>query len=160
MNTNQVMSYLNVICKTRKAVFDVIPCDELRNVKLVKFPLCLVVNTDPSTKPGDHWVALYIENKTSCVEFFDSYGFGIKYYAKEFKEFAIRCKRRLRENTRQLQNCGSVVCGNYALYFLYKRLKGCSPMNLYCSFTNNFANNDKYVAYFISSKQYLLNSNC
>jgi len=34
----------------------------------------LVCNTDPSDKPGRHWMAIYIED--GCRDLFDSFGHG------------------------------------------------------------------------------------
>ena len=39
----------------------------------MEYPGSYVVNTDPSTAPGGHWVAMFFNNPRSA-EFFDSYG--------------------------------------------------------------------------------------
>jgi len=36
------------------------------------FPAAIIINTDPSNKPGEHWVAVYIFN-SGHGEYFDSY---------------------------------------------------------------------------------------
>ena len=36
-------------------------------------PAAIVVNTDPHTKPGSHWIAMYLNNLGHCI-YFDSYG--------------------------------------------------------------------------------------
>ena len=40
-----------------------------------QFPRSLIINTDDSSKPGDHWVGLVL-NKDKCF-YFDSYGLPI-----------------------------------------------------------------------------------
>ena len=37
-------------------------------------PRLLVCNTDPSDKPGRHWVAIYVDDDGNRGEFFDSFG--------------------------------------------------------------------------------------
>ena len=37
------------------------------------FPAAIIINTDPSHKSGEHWVAIYIAN-TGHGEYMDSYG--------------------------------------------------------------------------------------
>ena len=39
----------------------------------MEYPGSYVANTDPSTAPGGHWVAMFFNNPRSA-EFFDSYG--------------------------------------------------------------------------------------
>ena len=46
----------------------------------------MVANTDPSSKPGTHWVAFYFPSKGKG-EFFDSYGHPPIYYNNSFKNF-------------------------------------------------------------------------
>ena len=55
----------------------VFPADRLPS-RITQFPRGLVANTDPSTKPGMHWVAMYFPD-TSTSEFFDSYGFHLHF---------------------------------------------------------------------------------
>jgi len=50
----------------------VFPSDKLPQQPLAK-PSALVVNTDPSSKPGQHWVAFYFD-VDNTGDFFDSFG--------------------------------------------------------------------------------------
>ena len=86
------------------------------------YPAAYVINTAPSTAPGEHWVALYFD-KEKVADYFDSYGmhpFGIIY------DFAADNAFRVRFNTIWLQNPVSLVCGAYCVYFLYFRCRGLS----------------------------------
>ena len=157
MNTNQVLEYLHYICKKRKALFDCISCDELINIKICRFPICLVVNTDVSTKPGSHWVAFFKNSKNDHLEFFDSYGCCLDSYGLHFTRFAKSFNRCI-ENVKQIQNFNSSVCGNYTIFWLYKRLLKCTRIHVYCMFSNNFKANDDIVNNFIQSKKYLLSN--
>jgi hypothetical protein len=158
MNTFELKGYLRTICK--KGQYDVIPCDELDRLNIIRYPLCLIVNTDPSDMPGDHWISIYIESKTSMLEYYDSYGNGINFYSIHFINFAKRLKRDILENIVRLQSYNSTVCGYYALYFLCKRIQGCEPKTIYCKFSINDKRNDKLVKTFIISKIYLSSNNC
>ena len=51
----------------------VFPSDQLPEPTKQK-PFGMVVNLDPSTKPGSHWVAIYV-SEFNVSEYFDSYGF-------------------------------------------------------------------------------------
>lgn len=76
------------------------------------YPLCFIVNTDPVNKPGEHWVAVYADSKSS-VEFFDSYGLPVTAYPH------IRGLQNTRSyNTVSLQSLLSQTCGHFCIYFL------------------------------------------
>src|SRR5438128_1093615 len=46
--------------------------DDLSELK--KYPVAYIINSDPSNKPGQHWLAVYKESQDGALEFFDSYG--------------------------------------------------------------------------------------
>ena len=46
----------------------------------------IICNTDPSDKPGEHWVLFFFKDDES-VDFYDSLGKDIKYYGSEFCDF-------------------------------------------------------------------------
>ena len=48
-----------------------------------RYPSSLIANTDPDTKPGQHWIAMYFPSKTK-KEFFDSYGMPPSFYTPDF----------------------------------------------------------------------------
>lgn len=81
----------------------------------------MVVNTDPSTESGEHWVALFIPSP-KCVEYFDSLGDwpptsdGIKKYLKRYDQIKF--------NRKQLQSDRASSCGYHVIYFLCMRCKG------------------------------------
>ena len=54
--------------------------------KIKNKPKLIICNTDPSTKPGKHWVLFFFHNDT--VDFFDSLGNDMEYYGDEFIIFA------------------------------------------------------------------------
>ena len=149
MNTSEIYSALAHLMAHRKGHFNVIPCDYLDHLR-PQFPLYLVVNDEPNGWPGQHWVALYIKKPASRMEFFCSYGLGIDNYPHHFKKFAQRLKCRVIENHTRLQSSNSNVCGQFCIYFLYMKMRGCS-----CKFSNNRNKNDQVVKKFVKSLHFI-----
>lgn len=87
--------------------------------RLADYPCAYVVNTDPATMPGQHWVAFYAQSPHH-LEFFDSYGRHPTAYAY------IRLPRNaapfLKYNKHSFQSRRSVVCGHYCVFYLVKRI--------------------------------------
>ena len=77
--------------------------------------LCAIVNTDPSTEPGSHWVAFF-SGDLGSLEFFDSYAMHPSAY-----EFCIPSRTKLCTGNTCLQSLTSNVCGYYCLLYLYLR---------------------------------------
>jgi hypothetical protein len=98
---------LNVKCSGVFAA-DTIPND-------LEFPACFVVNTDPASKPGEHWVACYA-NSPDDVEFFDSYGLSVSAYPH------IRLPHKITKyNDVSLQHINSYACGHFCIYYICRR---------------------------------------
>ena len=71
-DSHQISSVLKRDHFTNHDFRGVFACDQLPK-RYVLRPSGLVVNTDPSTQPGEHWVAIYIARGGES-EYFDSYG--------------------------------------------------------------------------------------
>lgn len=139
MNTVQIMNVMNnnKIMKTYfKGVFS---CDKLPKYKIKK-TACYIINTDPSSKPGTHWVAIFFPKK-GYAEYFDSFGFEPK--IKSIIKFIMNNSSHYTYNKKQLQNIFSSVCGNYCCEYLLHRCKG-KVKSLFLKKYNskNTANND------------------
>lgn len=85
----------------------------------VSKPAYIIVNMDPDTKPGSHWVAIHID-KNNIGEYFDS--FGRKPTGYHFSFMNRNCKR-WSYNHKILQNALTSVCGKYCLLYLYYKFK-------------------------------------
>ena len=86
--------------------------DELPNLNKERRPFALVLNTDPSSKPGQHWLALF-GPKEGPIEIFDSFGlhtssYGLAYLLPTYSLI-------------QLQSSFSALCGHYCIFFLNQR---------------------------------------
>lgn len=120
MDTLEIVKVMRGHSKTNKYFKGVFASDKLPHTK-VKRPSCFIINTDPSTKPGTHWVAIYFPNKGK-PEYFDS--FGLKPKIKSILSFISRDNKGFTYNRKQLQNVFSTVCGNYCCEYLLHRCQG------------------------------------
>ncbi len=111
--------------------------------KITSFPASLVINTHTSDGPGEHWVAVFI-NENGFGEYFDSYGIQPLY--KEFIEFLDNnCSLGWCYSTVMLQGLTSMTCGHYCILFCYMRALGISLCKIIRLFSNNFIVNDKII---------------
>ena len=101
---------------------------------LTSYPAALIINSDPSHLPGQHWIALFVESK-SVAEYFDPY--GISPIDQIFK-FAKRVSDTLVFNKWWIQPLDSSSCGLYFLYFLVARSSGTT----FIDFIKNFKDYD------------------
>jgi len=86
--------------------------DELPDVRKEQRPFALVLNTDPRSKPGQHWLALF-GPPDGPIELFDSFGLAPSVY-----NLAHLSPTHSRI---QFQSSNSAYCGHYCIYFLYHR---------------------------------------
>ena len=112
--------------------------NQIPKIKLTTKNKCLICNTDPSYKPGTHWIAMnmYKKGKKNILEVFDSYGTKAK--IKHSKKWEIKM------NKYRLQGPRSIVCGQYCVFFCHKRLLGYS-FNEIVSCLKKSKNSDKLV---------------
>jgi hypothetical protein len=117
MNTIQLQSCLLKILKHKDFQIGVLASDELTLVERKKF--LIVVNSEPSFLPGQHWVAFLKIGKN--LEFFDSFGKDVDFYGSYFKLFVKSHGGKVIYNNTQLQSNESFLCGQYCLFFLFCR---------------------------------------
>ena len=86
MNTLQLTSALaNNLWQPQQ--YQVLAIDELKNSEIKQYPCSFIVNLDPSTQPGSHWVAIYLDEcvLTGCsAEYFCSFASDIPPEIKSF----------------------------------------------------------------------------
>ena len=100
-------------------------------------PAACIVNTDPAHKKGEHWIALYKDEKT---EFFDSYG-----KSPDFHGFSSPIFQGAITQTSKLQSDLSTVCGQYAMLFVYSLCSSMSFDSFVSRFTSDRQKNDRFV---------------
>lgn len=114
--------------------------DELPK-SITEWPAALVVNTDPRSKPGRHWVAFFLRDRHT-IEYFDPY--GIRPLYSEFKTFIKRNSNQWFYNEIQFQPTVplSVACGLYCILFIRIRCNGISFNEFIRLFAKNIKFND------------------
>lgn len=118
MNTFQLEFLLKSNAVTRKVFCGVYAADELPPRSQIKKPI-LIVNTDPKSSPGEHWLVIYINKRE--IEIFDSSGslrnrknkYIKKYLKTNFPGTLIKY------NTGCIQAFSSNICGIYCLVYAY-----------------------------------------
>lgn len=114
-----------------------------------KSPMCFIANTDPSWKPGGHWLAIFVDYDGS-IEFFDSYGQDpIKYHHRIYA--FLNQYENYKFNQKQLQSSLSSTCGQFCLYFLLWRCRGVKFETILKNFDKNLTMNDFLVTTFINT---------
>lgn len=125
---------LRTVCLTdpviRRYFLDVYVADQVPCIPAnTDFPCCAIVNTDPISHPGQHWVALYWDSPVTG-EFFDSYAERPSTLVARW-----RCFDHFSPTVpHALQAWSSDVCGDYCLYYLYKRCRGVSKKDIASNF--------------------------
>lgn len=128
----------------------VIPCDYLAKTPLRKLPAMAIINTHPSGLPGEHWLAIYI-NEVGVGCFFDS--FGNKPNDVRFPAFIDDFLRLncvvVQYSAKQVQDYSSDTCGQHCVFFLYHMAKGKCYDYILKLYSNDFVKNDKRVSTFV-----------
>ena len=113
MDSKQLYQALMSHKLTRKIFDGIYSRDTLKDI--VKRPKFIICNTDPSHKPGKHWVAFYFYGK-NYVFFFDSLGKSISHYGREFVNFVKRYSKKMTFSKRRVQPPKTDICGHYCLF--------------------------------------------
>jgi hypothetical protein len=114
LSTRDIASILKSNEKCKRIFHGVYAADTLP--KTFSKPAAFIVNTDKQDSPGQHWVAMYIDNIGNC-EYFDSY--GIPPYIPDHINFIRKHgKRSVVYNKSSLQGLDSSVCGHYACMYV------------------------------------------
>lgn len=91
---------------------------------------CFIINTDPASKSGEHWQALFYDaSKDMEIDWYDSYGDPAdKTVLKGVKKIADKLEAntylKFKENRIVQQNASSSNCGFFCIKFLIDRLNG------------------------------------
>ena len=121
--------------KAKNAFLGVFPRDKIPSTLPTQRPVLFIANTDISSGPGKHWVAFFYP-KSGRPEFFDSAG-------RKPSDYGFH--GHFKHKRRRLQAHDSNVCGQFSIYYLFQRLNGKNPIEIYKHFGRNLDNNDAYV---------------
>lgn len=154
--TNQLNQVLFRHPLTRSHFRGTYGCDQIPNPHTVnragRFkPWTMVVNTQPSTSAGEHWLLLAADIPTH-LQVFDSYGLDFHiHYANRWFQDLVKRFQTLGQNRNTYQSLNSNVCGHYCIYVAahhgrtgsFETLPDITPNRL-------FAQNDAIVAHIAS----------
>jgi hypothetical protein len=111
----------------------------------VQYPSAYIVNTHPSYKRGEHWLAIYYDENGKGI-FFDSFGMSPAFYHLE--GFLNKTSKEWEYNKHQLQSFSSMACGYYCLYFIMLCCRGLKLNDIVNLFSkNNFNINDLLISF-------------
>jgi hypothetical protein len=148
MDTIELNQSLLACSSTKNYALGVFPADLLPKIKIKKLPAAIICNSDPSTLPGTHWLAIYLyknKNKstTSCnAEFFDSFGRPPSHYSSFITQFLQLNASRVIYNTKQVQAPLTMTCGLHCLYFLKLRCTTTTTTRSMKSIVKKYYTND------------------
>jgi hypothetical protein len=147
MNTDEIVQILERDNRTKRSFRGVYACDELpRKATTTSLYVC---NTDPSTKPGEHWVVIYFDGKRRA-EYFDS--FGMHPSVQTFEIFLNNNSTTWIHNNKAVQYPFSHACGFHCIFFAVHRCIGFNMNAIANMYTNNMMYNDDIVKEFVYEK--------
>jgi hypothetical protein len=112
-------------------------------------PRLLVCNTDPSQRPGEHWIAISVD-KNGRGEYFDSFG---RPPDKHFEHYMNSNCKRWSFNKRQLQSRISAFCGYYCCAYIALKSRGFDMIKIVGMFSNDTGYNDWLVHRIVCNKR-------
>jgi len=140
MNSEEIDKILRRICNFN----GVHPKDQLPSP-----PTLMVVNTDPASRPGKHWIAIWIDDK-GHGELFDSLA---QVPDKILTSYMDKHCVNWTYSKRQLQSVVSRFCGNYVVFYCAYRSIGYSLTAITSMFSNDTGLNDVLVHEFVCRRR-------
>ena len=144
MNILQIEHLLKKSLKNKTIFKKVCALDQLEKPT---FPSAYVINSDPSSEPGEHWVAVYFD-KRGRGEYFDSYGLPRTLIDLDSYMDAYSLSGWI-YNRKTLQAYFSSFCGRYCVYFILFRCRGVPLHAIVSDFMSNLTENDRSISRFI-----------
>jgi hypothetical protein len=128
--------------KNGKSVFQgCYPSDQLPLI--TKYPSGMIINEDPASKEGSHWVAFFAKSPSSAY-YFDSLGRTptptIHKYLNNYKI--------VRTNIKSFQFPFNKTCGHYCIYFILYASLG-TPFNIIIKTLSRQRDPDHFVKTFV-----------
>ena len=97
----------------------------------------VIINTDPHTEKGSHWLGIHLEPRSSSSYYFDSY--DILPIIPNIRDFLKRNCAFWYHKSTQLQGLMSTVCGHYCCIFALYMDRGFTPKQFVGLFNNKIA---------------------
>ena len=139
MNSVQLENLLLLDEEISKSYIGIYPIDKMPGLKNVDN--FMVVNLDPSFKPGSHWVVLYKRNN-KFVEYFDSTGSKPN---NKIVEYLFSQNNTCIYSYKRLQDFNSNTCGLFCLFYCYYACRSCNLESIVTCFSDNLKLNEAIV---------------
>ena len=78
------------------------------------YPACFILNTQPRSEEGEHWLTFFFDRHENCY-FFDSFGNKPSFYG--LNNYVLANSKKWTFNLKQLQGF-EPHCGVYCIFFL------------------------------------------
>ena len=141
LNTDQIDNLLKNCTKFKGAY----ACDQIPNVNDSEYSL--IVNTDVSELPGQHWTALMF--KGNNVYYFDSFGrlFDNFSFPDDYRTYLRQLcgSKKVYFQNKVLQGFHSNTCGEYCVYFVKQMEKNVPFSSIFRNFSDNLKANDLII---------------
>ena len=134
MNAKQLYIALASNSNTNTVFDGIYSIDTLKDIK--NKPELIICNTDPSDKPGEHWVLFFFDESNS-VDFYDSLGKDITYYGPEFIDFVNKFAENYNQCMEKTQPINTSLCGQYCLYYALCKSQHYSMQKIVNSMTSS-----------------------
>ena len=141
MDSHQLRAVCRADSKMNCLCIGTYPCDKLPE-KQNGFILC---NQDKHTKPGSHWVCIFLL-PNNRAEFFNSSG-GAPTTQEIFDYldgWDVLCSQK------QVQSRIATTCGQHCIYFAFHRARGVPFQHIIDSYSTDMDSNDQMVCEFVS----------
>jgi hypothetical protein len=111
-------------------------CDELPVINIK--PYVIVVNTDPASQPGQHWICIFVAGDKHG-EYFGSFGLPPK---RVFERYMNNNCIAWTLNRKQMQSLISRFCGHYCIWYCMMKYRRVALNELQNAMTNDTGLND------------------
>ena len=140
LNTVQLLDIIKRDRHSRRFFIGVFSRDRLP--LRINYPCCFILNTHKSNQPGEHWLAVFVDDQQKA-EFFDSYGNPPSHF--KLDKYLKQVSKSYSFNHVQLQSFSTKLCGYYCALFLLYRSKGFTLDELIQKLSKNTHLNDFIV---------------
>ena len=111
-----------------------------------------IVNTQPSSEPGEHWLAFFITKQKRCY-LFDSFGRSPRVFPHGINTFIGENSLDVTYSNQQVQSNYSFTCSHHCVFFLCHVQKGLSYARVMNMYGDNLICNDSMVCKFVNRIQ-------
>ena len=147
MNTLEIDSVQGDDLRTAKVFKGIYASDKL--LTRASTDSLFVCKTDPSYRPGTHWIVVYIDDKRQ-TGYFDT--FGMAPTVNEIERFLNDNSTEWKYNAEPVQEITSDACGHHCIFLAVHRCIGFDMNSIVNMYITNKSFNDDIVKLFVHDK--------